>query len=222
MRHVQWDISAAAVLLFALVYFFDGSGIVSALVPAALAHELGHVLALRACSCRVTRVRLGLTGAELDYAPRLEGLRCAFCLLSGPLAGLLYALGACTAGGAFLRMSGAVSFLLSAFNLMPVLPLDGGRLVGLLLPEKQARRLSLAASLLLLGGGVAIAARFSSAALLLAGLWLAGANLRSLPGACVRKWSLLPKAFIRSIFANPSAKCAKPGNSQPKTEQPHF
>jgi Zn-dependent protease len=90
----------------------------------------------------------------------------------------LYALIACTAGGAFLRMSGAVSFLLSGFNLLPVLPLDGGRLVALLLPEALARRLSLAAAILLLGGGAAIALRFSSFGLLLAGLWLFLSNLR--------------------------------------------
>lgn len=177
MKHIRWDISAGAILLFALMYFFDGSGLISALVPAALAHELGHILALRICRRRLTRISVGPTGAQIDYAPRLEGAKCIVCLLAGPLAGLAYALASCTLGGAFLRMSGAVSFLLSAFNLLPILPLDGGRIVGALLPERETLAVSLTAALLLLAGGALIAANFGSFALLLMGLWLAVSNL---------------------------------------------
>ena len=166
-------------MLFALMYFFDGSGVVSALVPAALAHELGHILALRICGRRLTRISIGPTGAQIDYAPRLEGVKCIACLLAGPMAGLAYALVSCTLGGAFLCMSGAVSFLLSAFNLLPILPLDGGRIVGVLLPEREALAVSLTAALLLLAVGALIAVRFGSFALLLMGLWLAVSNLRA-------------------------------------------
>jgi Zn-dependent protease len=181
MRRVRWDVRAGAVLLFALAYFFDGSGVVSAAVPAALAHELGHLLPLRLCRRRLRRVRVGLSGLELDYAGRLEGWRALVCIGGGPLAGLLYAVAACTLGGRFLRMSGAVSFALSAFNLLPILPLDGGRLVAALAGGALAARLSrLAAATLALAGAAACAA-LRAPALLLAGAWLLLCNFR--PGA---------------------------------------
>ena len=163
----------AAVLAFALAFFFDTGGVVSALVPAALVHELGHFLLLRAFRRRITRLHLGLAGLELDYAPRLEGGRALLCTAAGPVFGGVYALAACSLGGDFWRVSGAASFLLTVFNLLPILPLDGGRVLLALLPGPAARRVSLGAALVLLAGGALIFARFRAPALLLAALWLA-------------------------------------------------
>ena len=179
MRTKKIRISAGAILLFALMYFFDGSGVVSAVVPAAIIHELGHLLALRLCGRRLTAISISLTGVRMDYAPQIGGFRAVICFLSGPLAGILYAFAAPTLCGAFGRMSGAASFLLSVFNLLPILPLDGGRIVSELLPERQTRRISRIAALLLLAGGTAIFVRFSSFALLFMGAWLAACNLRT-------------------------------------------
>ena len=178
-RIVRCQISAGAILLFALFYFFDGVGIVSAVVPAVLVHELGHVLALRVCGSRVTLVRVSLTGIELDYAPRAEGLRAAACFLSGPLFGALYALAALAQKGSFWRMSGASSALLTAFNLLPVLPLDGGRAVSLLLKASYARRVSLLAAVTVLAGGLIMLMNRGSAMTLLLGVWLTLCNLSS-------------------------------------------
>ena len=176
MRRVRCSVSAWALLAFALMYFFDGIGLVAALAPAVLTHELGHALALRLCGSRLTRLRVSVTGAMLDYAPRVEGLRAVACCAAGPLAGAVYAVAACTLGGRFWRMSGAASCLLSAFNLLPILPLDGGRIVAELLPGAQARRVSLAAAGLLCAGGAALALRFSSFTLLGMGVWLVACN----------------------------------------------
>ena len=74
-RQIRWNISAGAILLFALMYFFDGRGLISALMPAVLAHELAHALTLRLCGCRLTRVSVSVFGAEMDYAPQINGLR---------------------------------------------------------------------------------------------------------------------------------------------------
>ena len=178
---VRWEISAGAALLFSLLFFLDSSGVVSALFPAALTHELGHLAALTCCRCRLTRVRITLTGAQLDYAPEPEGAKKLLCIVSGPLAGFLYAFAACSVGGGFWQLSGSVSFLLSVFNCLPILPLDGGRIAAALLPERPAAILSLAAALLLLSSGAFLALRFASFPQLLMGAWLAACNLR-LPG----------------------------------------
>ena len=176
MRRIRWEIRPAALLLFALFYFFDGSGIVSAVIPAALVHELGHLAALRLCRRRVSRVRVGLSGAELDYAPRLEGAQALFCLAAGPAAGGLYALAACTLCGEFWQVSGASSFVLTAFNLLPILPLDGGRILAALVTMKRAVWISAPFSVALLAAGVWLAESLGSFALVIPGLWLTLCN----------------------------------------------
>ncbi len=176
MTRPRLSVSPAALLLGALAFFFDTDGIVSALVPAVCVHELGHLLMLKAFQRRVTCLRVGLTGLELDYAPRLEGLRSVLCAAAGPLAGGAYALAACSVGRPFWLVSGAASFLLTVFNLLPILPLDGGRVLIALCPGRTGRRISLAAAALLLAGGVWICLSFRSWTLLLAGLWLTLCN----------------------------------------------
>ena len=179
MKNVRWEISAGAVLLFALMYFFDGSGCVSALLPAVAVHELGHWIPLRLCQKPIRRVALGVFGLRIDYGGRLEGRRALACVGGGPAAGLVYALAACALGGDFWRMSGALSFVLSIFNLLPVLPLDGGRLIAAVTDARFAARLSRIAAALLTLGGAFIALRWHAFALLIAGIWLCIANFRS-------------------------------------------
>lgn len=178
MRRVKWDISAGAVLLFALMYFFDGSGIVSAAVPAVLLHELGHVLFLRLQGKRLTRVRVSLSGLTLDYAGSLHGADALLCCGAGPLFGLAYAAAALSVQGRFFQLSGTVSLLLSLFNLLPVLPLDGGRIVAALAGPRAARRLSRAMAVLLLAVGAVLMAYCGAYSLLLAGAWLTICSFR--------------------------------------------
>ena len=152
---VRWEISAGAALLFALLYFFDDAGLVSALAPAVLAHELGHAAALRFYGARIRRVRIGVFGVELGYAGALSGGRAVFAIAAGPAAGALYAAAAflCARGEGFWRLSGAVSAALTAFNLLPALPLDGGRLVEELAGEGLARKLSRVTAVCTAAGG---------------------------------------------------------------------
>ena len=172
MSRVRWSVGAGALLAAALVYFFDDSGLVAAVAPAAAVHELGHILALRALRRRLTRVRVALSGVELDYAPALEGAKCALCALAGPLAGIAYAVAACTLGGEYFRLSGAASFLLSCFNLLPALPLDGGRAMAALLPERAARIVSRLTAAAVLLAGTLLAARGGAPVPAAMGLWL--------------------------------------------------
>ena len=179
MKNAEWNVSAGAVLLFALMYFFDGTGVVSAAVPAVCAHELGHLLPLRFFGRRLRRVSLSLFGLEIDYTGVLHGASALLCIGGGPLTGLVYAFLACALGGDFWRMSGAVSFALTAFNLLPILPLDGGRLVAEITDEVFAEKLSRLSALLLTLGGAYIALRVHSLSLLLMGAWLTVCNFRS-------------------------------------------
>ena len=178
MRRVRWDISAGAVLLFALMYFFDGSGIVAAAVPAVLVHELGHALFLRLQGKRLTRVRVALSGLTIDYAGSLHGIDALLCCGAGPLFGLAYAAAASVSQQRFFRLSATVSLLLSLFNLLPVLPLDGGRIVAALAGPHLARRLSRIMAAALLAAGAVLMAWCGAYSLLLAGAWLTICSFR--------------------------------------------
>ena len=168
--------SPAAVLLMALVFFFDTSGLISAFVPAVLAHELGHFLFLKIFQRRVTRLYLGLTGLKMDYTPRLEGKGSLLCAAAGPLFGCVYALFACSLPGDFWLVSGAAGFVLTVFNLLPVLPLDGGRILLALLPAPAVRCISLIVSFSALVFGIFVFVRFRSPVLFLVSLWLVLCN----------------------------------------------
>lgn len=172
MAGMKLDVSAGALLVFALAYFFDGSGLFASLLPAAAVHEAGHIAVLLLCGARIRRLRLDIFGLRLDYSgsPGRSALLCA--ALAGPIAGLLYAFPAMRAAGKTMRLSGAISLLLSLFNLLPALPLDGGRALSLLCGAQTVRRCSLCTALLLMAAGLWALFEYGSLSLLVTGGWL--------------------------------------------------
>lgn len=173
---MKLDVSAGALLIFALAYFFDGSGMLAALLPAAAAHEAGHIAALLLCGARIRRLRLDIFGLRLDYSGRL-GRASALCsALAGPAAGLVYAFPAMRAAGQGMRMSGAISLLLSFFNLLPALPLDGGRALALLCAGRRVRACSRVTAALLMAAGLWALFEYGSLSLLVMGGWLLAYN----------------------------------------------
>ena len=108
-------------------------------IVSATIHELGHLLALKLCRVAIGSIELRWFGARIRtaYIVKYEWL----CALAGPCAGLLLLF--------FSRWIPRVSVCAifhSAFNLLPVYPLDGGRFVrGLLelaIPHKHAKWLT--------------------------------------------------------------------------------
>ena len=92
MRDIKFDISPVALLVLAILYFFDTSGLYAAALPAVAVHEMGHVLFLRLGGRRLSRLSLGLFGLEMDYTGQLRGLMGALAIAAGPAFGLIFGL----------------------------------------------------------------------------------------------------------------------------------
>ncbi|MBV8930652.1 MAG: hypothetical protein JO152_16140, partial [Mycobacteriaceae bacterium] len=112
-------------------------------------HEIGHVVALRARGVRAgAPVFIPFLGAfvTLKESPRSVYVE-AESALAGPYAGTLGAfavlLGWHASGSPMLRDLAFTGFLLSLINLLPVLPLDGGRAAAALHPALWAAGLVL-------------------------------------------------------------------------------
>ena len=103
-----------------------------------LLHEISHVLAAKLCGSEIsslTIMPLGLSATikDFDFLPTIQKV---FILLSGPLLNLILA------GAAFTFFGESVPFFIGAnlsifiFNMLPILPLDGGNLFMTLLNNK--------------------------------------------------------------------------------------
>ncbi len=108
-----------------------------AAVCAAAFHEFCHWLVIRLSGCRVLSLRIGIGGAAIDTGA-MGNRQELLCALAGPM-GSLALLGLCHSFPK-LALCGGVQGI---FNLLPVYPLDGGRILRctlrMLCPERGER-----------------------------------------------------------------------------------
>lgn len=180
------EMSSGFLLLLGVLFWLDeGVGLLPWGLLACLLHELGHIAMASALGGQVESLSLTVVGAELriGYGAPLTYGRDSLVALAGPAVNLLL-------GGLFTalgwRLAAALTLAVGAFNLLPILPLDGGRVVyGLLanrLDPDWAERLMTALSGclvgLLVGVGAVAAAYYANVTLLLTALWLLAGVLR--------------------------------------------
>lgn len=134
MRRGKVEITAGALLLWALLYYLDSGGLVPRALAACAIHELGHYGAIRLLGGRVAGLRITCVGAEMVLSARrpLGPGRELAAALAGPAANLLCA-GACAGLGERWYCFAGLHLALGLFNLLPAGPLDGGRALGCLL-----------------------------------------------------------------------------------------
>ena len=115
-----------------------------------LVHEAGHVLAARALGLRAVQIRLFLLGGATELArtptrPREEWIVAA----AGPALSAAIGLGCWwavgwvtpgTVGWLVVAELAVANLVIAVFNLMPALPLDGGRVLGAVLWQLTGRR----------------------------------------------------------------------------------
>jgi len=139
------DVRPSFLLLLAVVYFGFGGvfGLAVTLVAFAsiILHELGHAVVARELGVRVATIELGFFGgaAQMEAMPRRPRHELAIAA-AGPavsliLGGIGVGLGALTGLGA-VALVGWINLALAGFNLIPALPMDGGRILRALLATR--------------------------------------------------------------------------------------
>lgn len=171
-------------VFWAVFCLLDSEGVLPIFVGAALVHEVGHILAIYACGGQVEYVKLSACGAVLQQNRSLGYWSDCAIALAGPAAGMAAALilsaaGCTTAAGA--------NVLLSVFNCLPLLPLDGGCAISVLLAMLPPRAAGMGqhalaqfsiggTCVLIFGGAVLLMHTGRNATVLAAGMFLLGAN----------------------------------------------
>ena len=134
MRAAKVKIKIHPTAIIAIAFFIWNKGFAK-LLAAVLLHELGHSLAARALGRKNQVLTLTPLGCSL-YVGELTGSAAVAVYLAGPVVSLL-----------LLPLLYPQTLWVFAFNILPVMPLDGGRVLAALAGE---RRCELAGGLVLL------------------------------------------------------------------------
>ncbi len=173
------------VLLGFLFYLDEGMGLLFPGLLACTVHELGHILAIHMLGGRVKGLKLTVVGAELilDSQRLLSYGRELVVALSGPVGSFLCAYVAARTGAYLLA---GLSLGQGIFNLLPIPPLDGGRVLYAGLSAWGGRSahqiLSVVSAIvvgLLLGLGLILIQRYGNPTLAVTSLWLLAGVLGS-------------------------------------------
>ena len=177
---MQWRLSAGFWLVLGVLYYLDeGTGLLPWALLACAVHELGHVLASKCYGGRLKAVHLTAVGAEMSigYGRTLSYGEDTVVALAGPMANALLS-GVAWAGDFFILA--ALSVGVGAFNLLPIFPLDGARVLcnylSPLLGPERAERWGMVISAVLVGGllglGAILMGEYANLTLLLTSAWL--------------------------------------------------
>ena len=168
-----------------LIYLDQNVDILIWGIMASFCHELGHVLAARRFGGRVEVLSLTVTGAELKFSyPTVISYGAeSIIALAGPAVNLM--IGA-IALGFNSQMIAMTSIAVGLFNLIPILPLDGGRILFNLVCEwadvlTSERILSTCGGIfigVLFGVGLIAAVHYANIVLLILAGWLLAGTIR--------------------------------------------
>ncbi len=165
-------------MLAAGLIYLDGTCFFVQMLVACILHEGGHCIAVRAVGSRVSALHLTAVGAEMKLDPgmQLSYVQDALLAFMGPVVNLAAALVAARVGA---NLFAGLNLSLGLFNLLPIRPLDGGRILtdlvsvlNLNAAEKIHSAFSVFISGAMLGLGWAAWRRGGNLSLLCVSVWL--------------------------------------------------
>lgn len=159
-------VSPGLFLLIAALIAFDSDGRSLWLLLSAAIHELGHMCAIAACGRRLGAISAEITGLRISYSGKGTYLADFIGAAAGPLCNLATA-ALCSRICPEMEYFIGLNLLLCLVNLLPALPLDGGRMVLAVLeyrfgPDKgirACRLLGLACALMVLACAAYVSVR---------------------------------------------------------------
>jgi len=136
------EINLSFLLLLAFVFIAYG-GLAGVLIiglafGSVLLHELGHALVARKLGVHVSGIELSFLGgaAKMQQMPRKASHELAIAA-AGPAVSVALGIGGLALAvlfhSHFLAMIGWINLVIAAFNMIPALPMDGGRILRALL-----------------------------------------------------------------------------------------
>ena len=164
------------------VHVAQGAATIALLYASVLAHEFGHAFAARAFGIRTRKIILNWLGGGADIVRGFRQALPEFVIaLAGPVVSALAGLALLAAAHIvpvplllpILVISGKLNLVLAVFNMLPVFPMDGGRVLRAILTRpfgsyratKAAGAVGMALSGLMVLKGVAISPTNLSSAL---------------------------------------------------------
>ena len=175
------DISAGAIFLLSALYFFGGLEALSIILLSAAVHELGHIAAIKLLGGEINALRFDASGFCMSCAGLDSAAKEVVSLLMGPAFGIAFAYIASYYGGKhyseYLFSLAGVSLVFSLFNLLPALPLDGGRALFYMIGNRKTAENALNISGMVVGIALTVTGLYllgteRGAAFLLAGIYV--------------------------------------------------
>ena len=132
-NHPKFSVSVGAVVVIVAFFAFGAARLLLLIFFTASVHELGHYMALKICDGSVAELHLGVIGVSMRHQYSATYIEEIFIASGGPIASaVLAAISAVmarqTQANILYHLAG-MSLLLCIFNLLPILPMDGGRIL---------------------------------------------------------------------------------------------
>ena len=143
---MQFRIHGNTYFYFVLLLFLVPLPWLFAWLVAVAIHEFFHYAAVRLCGGSVNSLSVGIGGANMSCSNLTEG-KSLCAILAGPIFGLLPSF----LGSWFPRLA-VCCWVLTVYNLLPLLPLDGGRALQILLKDNKCFYIIQRIALVLLAG----------------------------------------------------------------------
>ena len=179
-QRMPLDIKPNTYIYMVLLLFLIPLKWLLAWVFAAGFHELCHLFAVKLCGGEILHMTVGIGGAKMVCSP-MSNKKSLFAVLCGPIGGLLPVLFA-----RWIPRAALCCWLLSMYNLLPLLCLDGGRAIEIVLGTKAVIIHKLFLIMLSIGAVfVSVVLHFGLLPLgIIVILWLKNRKSPCKPGAC--------------------------------------